>query len=66
MLACLFFVLDFLVPLGVADAVLYSAVVFLSAASRYAVTGRDRNRLFAADIYCRTLQSPCAGSSRLV
>ena len=35
MLACLFFVLDLLVPLGVADAVLYSAVVFLSAASRY-------------------------------
>ena len=34
-LACLFFVLDLLLPLGVADAVLYSAVVFLSAASRY-------------------------------
>lgn len=34
-LACLFFVLDLLVPLGVADAVLYSVVVFLSAASRY-------------------------------
>src|SRR5687768_3451037 len=34
-LACLFFVLDLWVPLGVADAVLYSAVVFLSAASRY-------------------------------
>jgi signal transduction histidine kinase len=34
-LACFFFVLDLLVPLGVADAVLYSAVVFLSAASRY-------------------------------
>lgn len=34
-LACLFFALDLLVPLGVADAVLYSAVVFLSAASRY-------------------------------
>ena len=35
LLAGLFFVLDLLVPLGVADAVLYSAVVFLSAASRY-------------------------------
>ena len=35
LLACLFFALDLLVPLGVADAVLYSAVVFLSAASRY-------------------------------
>jgi signal transduction histidine kinase len=34
-LACLFFMLDLMVPLGVADAVLYSAVVFLSAASRY-------------------------------
>ena len=34
-LACLFFALDLLVPLGVADAVLYSLVVFLSAASRY-------------------------------
>jgi len=34
-LACLFFVLDLLLPLGVANAVLYSAVVFLSAASRY-------------------------------
>lgn len=34
-LACLFFVLDLLLPLGLADAVLYSAVVFLSAASRY-------------------------------
>ncbi len=35
LLACLFFTLDLLVPLGVADAVLYSSVVFLSAASRY-------------------------------
>lgn len=34
-LACLFFVLDVLLPLGVANAVLYSAVVLLSAASRY-------------------------------
>ncbi|MBA2486389.1 MAG: sensor histidine kinase [Nitrospira sp.] len=34
-LACLFFGLDLLLPLGIADAVLYSAVVFLSAASRY-------------------------------
>jgi signal transduction histidine kinase len=34
LLACLFFALDLLVPLGVADAVLYSAVVFLSAAAR--------------------------------
>ena len=30
LLACLFFVLDLLLPLGLADAVLYSAVVFLS------------------------------------
>jgi hypothetical protein len=35
LLACLFFLLDLLLPLGLADAVLYSAVVFLSAASRY-------------------------------
>ena len=35
LLAGLVFVLDLLVPLGVADAVLYSAVVVLSAASRY-------------------------------
>ena len=34
LLACLFFALDLLVPLGVADAILYSAVVFLSAAAR--------------------------------
>lgn len=35
LLACLFFALDLLLPLGVANAVLYSAVVLLSAASRY-------------------------------
>ena len=34
-LACIFFILDVLLPLGVANAVLYSAVVLLSAASRY-------------------------------
>ena len=35
LLACLFFVLDLQLPLGVANAVLYSAVVFLSSASQY-------------------------------
>ncbi|MDR4479377.1 MAG: sensor histidine kinase [Nitrospira sp.] len=35
LLTCIFFALDLLLPLGVANAVLYSAVVFLSAASRY-------------------------------
>lgn len=35
LLGCLFFALDLLLPLGVANAVLYSAVVFLSAASHY-------------------------------
>ena len=35
LLACLFFVLDLLLPLGVASAVLYCAVVFLSAASQH-------------------------------
>ncbi|TKB84002.1 MAG: hypothetical protein E8D43_12255 [Nitrospira sp.] len=35
LLACLFFILDLQLPLGVANAVLYSAVVFLSAASQY-------------------------------
>lgn len=33
--ACFFFVLDLLLPLGVANAVLYSAVVLLSSASQY-------------------------------
>ncbi len=35
LLACLFFVLDLQLPLGVANAVLYSAVVLLSSASHY-------------------------------
>lgn len=35
LLACLFFVLDLQLPLGVANAVLYSAVVLLSSASQY-------------------------------
>ena len=35
LLACFFFVLDLLLPLGVASAVLYCAVVFLSAASQH-------------------------------
>lgn len=35
LLACLFFAVDLLLPLGVANAVLYSAVVLLSAASRH-------------------------------
>ena len=35
LLACFFFVLDLQLPLGVANAVLYSAVVLLSSASQY-------------------------------
>jgi len=35
LLACLFFILDLQLPLGVANAVLYSAVVLLSSASQY-------------------------------
>ncbi|ULA66135.1 MAG: Histidine kinase domain-containing protein [Nitrospira sp.] len=35
LLACLFFVLDLQLPLGLANAVLYSAVVLLSSASHY-------------------------------
>jgi len=35
LLACLFFVLDLQLPLGVANAVLYSTVVLLSSASQY-------------------------------
>ena len=48
-LACLFFALDLLVPLGVADAVLYSAVVLLSAA------GRDRRLPVLMAIVCSLL-----------
>jgi len=35
LLACIFFVLDLHLPLGVANAVLYSVVVLLSSASQY-------------------------------